>query len=663
VAARVTTTAVRLALVAALALTVLAGSRPVDASGAVPTERVPAAPAIAAPASGDPAAPLAVEDGVLVADGRPVWLTGINAPQAASLPEIGPGCGAAVEPADVFATVPPGGLVRVWFTRSMAPVTVGGARDWQAFDRVVEAAAASPRHPRLIVTLATQSGACDDATWKDSAFYREGWRGDYAAFVAAVVDRYAAAPAVAMWEPVNEPEAADCSDVALADGCYATKTCPRGADLALRAFFDGVGADIHRRDPGSLVATGALGGAQCGWAEMPSAANASAEVDVLTFHDYGREADAVPAELAGRLDEAAALGKPLIVEELGVLGRDGQDCRSTRARAEILSTKVVAAHAAGAAAVVLWSFGGAGPAACDTYLLDGDPAYALLAKASALVPPERVALGPDPGWWAVSATGAVTAHGSAPDLGDARAVLAAAHERTGDPRAAEAVDLAPTPTGEGYWILDAAGAVHPRGDAVGRGGFPRGALDDGERAVALAVSPSGDGYWIVTDHARVRSFGDARPLGSRSPTVGAPVVDAVATRSGAGVWLLTADGSVVGVGPTRPVGSPAPDPVAPGTASPAAATATATAIVADSDGTGYWVLDRSGGVQAVDAVDRGDLRSAALDVDAAALLPHRRGYLVVTAAGMVYDLSGSHRSGPAAGTRAGAAVAVVGAPR
>jgi mannan endo-1,4-beta-mannosidase len=609
---------------------------------------VVAAPPAATPArgaSGTQDGPLEVAGTSLVVDGEPVWLTGVNVPQAASRFEVGPGCGNPVEPDAVFSSVPPGSLVRVWFTEWMAPLTADGVRDWRGFDRVVEAAEASPDHPRLIVTLGNQSGVCDGGSWRDRAFYRSGWRDGYQTFVRDVVGRYGDSPAVAIWEPVNEPEAADCPDVALGDGCYALKSCADDAAMVLRGFFDDLGALIHRLDPGSLVATGALGGSQCGWADVPSPANASPEVDVLSFHDYGRESEPLPAELAARIEEAEVLGKPLIVEELGILGRDGQACRDTTSRALLVRAKAQAAFAAGASGVLAWSYGGAGPAVCDTYLLDGDPVYAVLAKASAWVPRRTAPRGPDPAWWALAPSGEVVAIGAARDHGDARTVLAA--------RDLGAVDLAPTPSGAGYWILDDAGGVHPRGDAVGRGGFRPGALAAGERAVAMAATATGDGYWIVSDLGRVEAFGDATPYGWRLLPAGAsPVVDVAATTGGDGYWLLTADGAVTAWG--RATSSPSPEPAAGG--------APAVAIVADPDGAGWWVLHADGAVVADRAARRLDLRTAAVPGGLVGIAPQGEGYLAVSAAGRVFDVSGSDRSGPLATGAPAGAVAVVDVP-
>ena len=64
----------------------------------------------------------------------------------------------------------------------------------------------------------------------------------------------------------------------------------------------------------------------------------------------------------------------------------------------------------------------------------------------------------------VGSDGAVYAFGDAEHLGDATPVASAS---------AKAVDLEPTPSGNGYWILDDRGAVFAFGDAATRRRLPR----------------------------------------------------------------------------------------------------------------------------------------------------------------------------------------------
>jgi hypothetical protein len=82
------------------------------------------------------------------------------------------------------------------------------------------------------------------------------------------------------------------------------------------------------------------------------------------------------------------------------------------------------------------------------------------------------------------------------------------------------VGMATTPTGNGYWMVGADGGVFAFGDAVYRGSS--GQIDPSKPAggsnsfvpaapvVNMAVSPSGNGYWLVATDGAIYSFGDAR---------------------------------------------------------------------------------------------------------------------------------------------------------
>jgi mannan endo-1,4-beta-mannosidase len=563
-----------------------------------------------------PAGRLGVDGTRLTADGRPVQLVGINAPMAATS-ELGYGCGAAVAPDDVFGTVPAGSLVRVLFSRSMATDQATGLRDWRAFDRLVAAAEASPRRPRLVVTLTSQSGACDDGLWKDQAWYDAGYRtivggpgtggGTFLDFLRAVVDRYGASPAVAMWEAVGEPEAANCPPGVSGGDCYAVATCPPGADASLRAFLDATGAEIHALAPATLVSSGALGGAQCGWAQVPSLPNASPEVDVLSYHDYGSDAVAVTEELARRLDEAQALDKPLIVAELGMHGRDVPGCRGTAARAALLEAKILGQLAAGAAGVVLWLYGDERADACDHSLQADDPVLQWLSRAG----------GTRTGYWVVTASGTVTPFGDA-----------LRHGSTAPGPGAQLVDIAATPSGFGYWLLMSDGRVEPHGDAPGLGDAV--GLPAGERAASLAPMPSGGGYLVVTEHGRVLAFGDARAHGDLTGTrLNARILDAAMTASGQGYHLVAADGGVFCFG----------DATFHGSTGAMALNAPIAGLVADPDGTGYWLVARDGGVFAFAAGFLGSMGGVPLNLPVTGMIPYGDGYLMVAEDGGVFTFS------------------------
>jgi hypothetical protein len=82
-----------------------------------------------------------------------------------------------------------------------------------------------------------------------------------------------------------------------------------------------------------------------------------------------------------------------------------------------------------------------------------------------------------PGYWLVGGDGGVFAYPDGPQK-----FFGSLGSR---PPAAEVVGIAATPSGLGYWLADAAGTVHPFGDATALAGLPR---VDG-RVVGIAAAP------------------------------------------------------------------------------------------------------------------------------------------------------------------------------
>jgi len=340
---------------------------------------------------------VAVVNGQLTLDGTAWTPVGVNAYSLATQWGTNPGCGTMYRDDQLdefFASMPRGTLVRTWaFQGSMATNIHTGQRDWTGLDKVVRAA---ERHGALLVlTLTNQSGGCDDGHWKDPQWYRGGyrdrWPGDgytrtatsFDTYLTEVVSRYKSSTAIAMWEPVNEPEGAVCAPPADGDDCWRGHlSCPDAdeAAAAMRVFFDTIGERIEVLDPGRLVSSGALGGPQCGWEQHRySVVHASAGIDVAGYHDYSRavEGDALFTDRAAR---ATAIGKPLLVGELGV--EAGPSCRSTTDRAAQLDATVTDRLARGAAGVLLWNRDLAVTSSCDMTLLPDDPALAGLSGAT-----------------------------------------------------------------------------------------------------------------------------------------------------------------------------------------------------------------------------------------------------------------------------------------
>lgn len=108
-------------------------------------------------------------------------------------------------------------------------------------------------------------------------------------------------------------------------------------------------------------------------------------------------------------------------------------------------------------------------------------------------------------------------------------------------------DIAPTPTGRGYYIALANGAVAPFGDARTVGDAA--GLRLNAPIVSIAVSPSGRRYWLAAADGGVFALGDAAFLGSMAGRrLAAPVRSISATPTGRGYWLVAADGGVFSFG-------------------------------------------------------------------------------------------------------------------
>ena len=359
---------------------------------------LPLASASAAPGLGPagPAGVIAVGT-KLYLNGKPWQFGGINVPQAATDYAVNGGCGASFDLMPFFDSLPPNSAVRVGFGQD-ATIEEGPGldpnvvhHDWAGLDQVVAAADQSTSHVRLIVDLGGEGGTCDGGLFKTDQWYKTGYmrpylgadgyaRTSYWDYIGEVVGRYAANPAIFMWEPMGEPEAPDCAPGYFGGECYSHSLCPPDATTALVDWFDKVGAKIHALDPGTLVGTGELSDDQCGWAGPGELRiDEAAGVDVASFHDYGSPSTAMPPQLAAGIADARKAGKPLVIGEVGIDA--GAGCpTSLGQRAVEMRAKMAAAMAAGVAGWVPWSYG-TGTKSCDYYILSGDPVLGILRSA------------------------------------------------------------------------------------------------------------------------------------------------------------------------------------------------------------------------------------------------------------------------------------------
>jgi plastocyanin len=261
---------------------------------------------------------------------------------------------------DSLTAIGPGkNTMRAWFFQQLA--TTGGTRDWTAFDRTL--ATARAHGYKVIATLTDQWGDCGDSAvagygYKDVNWYENAYKDrdpsgtvSYRDWVAEIVNRYKDDPTILAWQLVNEPEVnshqnADCG------------TVPESRATAdLSSFASDVSALIKSIDPYHLVSLGTIGSGQCGaQADDFASVMSIPTLDLCEFHDYNT-VDLVPGDqwngLKQRIDQCNALGKPLLVGELGT---SVATVGTTAARANIVDAKLCAQFRSGVAGVLLWAW-------------------------------------------------------------------------------------------------------------------------------------------------------------------------------------------------------------------------------------------------------------------------------------------------------------------
>ena len=330
--------------------------------------------------------------GKLYLDGRAHFFTGVNAYSATTDWTVNYGCGSMFPSLDtLFNALPAGSLVRTWAFQALGYNKFTHKIDFGAIDRLVDAARS--HHDYLILALSDQAGTCDDGHFHDAAWYAGGYkqtynddgRGfattmSYLRWVKTVAARYKNNRTVAVFEPVNEPEASNCDAGLTGGSCYGHNTCPSNATAVLRSFFDTIGKAIKTIDPRALVSTGVIGGSQCGIAGSGfSTVSASRYVDITTMHDYGDATTAASAGLLNRLRQARTLGKAFLVDEVGIEATtSGAGCMTLPQRAAAFVAKAKAARNGGADGYVPWNFELAPAGDCSLAIAAGDPALPAL---------------------------------------------------------------------------------------------------------------------------------------------------------------------------------------------------------------------------------------------------------------------------------------------
>ena len=118
------------------------------------------------------------------------------------------------------------------------------------------------------------------------------------------------------------------------------------------------------------------------------------------------------------------------------------------------------------------------------------------------------------------------------------------------------VGIAPSATGDGYWLAQAGGGVRNFGQAVDAGGLPSEGITPYGSVVGIASTSDGKGYWLTGTDGGVFSFGDAQDFGSiGGETLNQPVVGMASTPDGKGYWLVASDGGVFSFGDAQDFGS------------------------------------------------------------------------------------------------------------
>lgn len=243
------------------------------------------------------------------------------------------------------------------------------------------------------------------------------------------------------------------------------------------------------------------------------------------------------------------------------------------------------------------------------------------------------------GYWLVQADGAVTAFGDAHSYGSVA---------TNEAATSKIVGIARTYDGHGYWLLASDGHVFTFGDAHDYGSAPDNAATQGP-VTSLAVSPDGKGYWILTAGGHVYGFGNAHSDGN--PTPAEAPYDAIGTRPAGGYVVAAANDAATYFFPGNAAGLGG----GPGTA----LAATLVGMAISPDGNGTWQVGLDGGIvttgqaSPTDAPYYGSIpgenEQLKAPVTAIAGSPDGHGYWLLDSNGTVYVFGDAHFFGSGKG--------------
>jgi hypothetical protein len=234
---------------------------------------------------------------------------------------------------------------------------------------------------------------------------------------------------------------------------------------------------------------------------------------------------------------------------------------------------------AGVALTLLISAIGADPAAAELPVRESVSAagtavnYGSTANLLLNQPVSDIATTPAGGYWLLGGDGGVFSYGNAGFYGSTGGILLNR----------PAVRMAPTASGLGYWFVASDGGVFAFGDALFFGSM--GGIRLNAPVVGIIPTGTGRGYWLVAEDGGVFAFGDAGFRGSLGDVrLSSPIVALAPTTTNNGYWLLGRDGAIYSFGDALFLGRET------------FVTGIAADIAALPDGTGYLVLDETGGV-------------------------------------------------------------------
>lgn len=288
------------------------------------------------------------------------------------------GCGYTANfDSDITAMGPGKEVVRTWFFQNSV-TNPDGTRNWAKFDAAI--ATAKARGIKLLPALINQWKDCETWTTQADAYKPPSWYTTlyrylptspgmpktYEGWVDEVTFHYRNEDTILGWQMVNEAEAAD---------SYGGPCSSSTATAALKSFATNIASHIHTADPNHLVMLGVLGSGQCGTAGSAfQDVHSAPGIDVVSIHDYNNAiigGDAFNG-IQKRIDQTAALGKPLIVDESGIR-IDWTGIGNQTNRANLLNQKISTMFTKGISGFLYWTWRDAAHGGSSTTGLEVGP--------------------------------------------------------------------------------------------------------------------------------------------------------------------------------------------------------------------------------------------------------------------------------------------------